>query len=45
MNKNAIITKLTDGTLDGALLSLYGEAMTERRERLISLTEKSAPYL
>ena len=40
MNKNAIITKLTDGTLDGALLSLYGEAMTERRERLISLTEK-----
>ena len=40
MKKTDIISKLKDGALDGALLSLYGEAITQRRERLVALTEK-----
>ena len=39
MKKTDIIAKLKGGALDGALLSLYGEAMSARRERLISLAE------
>ncbi len=40
MERLTVIKNLKDGTLDGALLSLYGEAMPKRRERLISLAEK-----